>query len=276
MKILGALPTVDQLVASSKFCQLANHGSQSDVPGASGRSMTESLAEKVPDLHKSNVWKREKALRKTFPTPSHGKYQLLTALGHGYVDILEHTGFPRRCRIWHHDARRPQNRNAVQNPEARIEGFLRQFCPVWDGDFNDDTTWHELGLRQDLLHGLSEHLARDRINGWLSWRDGQAFFGDQANPLTAHKMYARPGMPRHTGTDLSQVRDVRVIASIFNDAATPFVWRIGTGVEHKCNVSAYRQMDSGLAKVSLVNERQECSARGRRRTGSRGVTRTQR
>src|SRR5690349_287457 len=126
MKILGALPTVDQLVASRKFRQLADHGSQSDVPGASGRSMTERLAEKVPDLHKSNIWQREKALRKTFPTSSHDKYHLLTALSHGHVDILEHTGFPRRCRVRHHNARRPQDRNAVNNPETWIEGFLGQ------------------------------------------------------------------------------------------------------------------------------------------------------
>src|SRR5215211_8526072 len=125
MKILGALPTVDQLVASSKFRQLADHGSQGDVPGASGRSMMESLAEKVPDLHKSNIWKREKALRKTFPTPSHGKHQLVTALGHGYVNILEHTGLPCRCGIGDHDARRPQDRNAIQNPKAWVEGFPR-------------------------------------------------------------------------------------------------------------------------------------------------------
>src|SRR6266571_1873261 len=63
IKILGALPTVDQLMASSKFRQLADHGGQGDMPGASGRSMTESLAEKVPDLHKSNIRKREEALR---------------------------------------------------------------------------------------------------------------------------------------------------------------------------------------------------------------------
>ena len=104
---------MDHLVASGKFCQLTNHGSQGDVPGASGRSMTESLAEKIPDLHKSNIWQRKKALRKTFPTPPHYKHQLLTALSHGYVDILEHTGFPCRCRVRHHDARRPQNRNAI-------------------------------------------------------------------------------------------------------------------------------------------------------------------
>ena len=160
-------------------------------------------------------------------------------------------------------------------PRRGIEGFLRQFCPMRDGDFNDDAARHELGLRQDLLHGLGEHLARDRINRWLSWRDWQAFFGDQAHPLTAHKMHARLGVPGHTGTDLGQVRDVRVVTSIFNDAATPFVWRIGTGVEHKCNVLAYREADSGLAQVSLVDERQERSARGRRGTGSRGVARTQ-
>src|SRR3977135_2162668 len=126
MEILRAVLTVDQLVAGGKFCQLADHGSQSDVPGASARVMTESLAEKVPDLHKSNVWKREKALRKMLPTPAYRKYQLFTALGHGYVDILEHTGFPRRCRVRHHDARCPQDRNAVNNPEAWIEGFLCQ------------------------------------------------------------------------------------------------------------------------------------------------------
>ena len=51
---------MDQLVAGSKFCQFADHGSQGDVPGTSGRSMTESLAEKVPDLHKSNIRKRHK------------------------------------------------------------------------------------------------------------------------------------------------------------------------------------------------------------------------
>jgi len=276
MKILGALPAVDQLVASSKFRQLADHGSQGDMPGASGRSVPESLAKKVPDLHKSYIWKRAKALRKTFPTPSHDKHQLLTALGHGYVDILKHTGFPRRCRIWHHNARRPQDRNAANNPEAWVEGFLGQFCTTWDRDLNDDATRHELGLRQDLLHGLDEHLARDRINCWLSGRDGQAFFGNQANSLTTHKMYARLGMPCHTGTDFGLVRDIRVITSIFNDAATPFVWRIGTGVEDKCNMFAYRQVDRGLAKVSLIDECQERSTRGRRRTGSRGVTRTQR
>src|SRR4029453_2212648 len=276
MKILRALPTVDHLVASGKFRQLADHGSQGDVLRASGSSMTESLAEKVPDLHKSNVRKRDKALRKAFPTPPHRKYQLLTALGHGHIDILEHTGFPRRCGVGDYNARCPQDRNAVQNPEAWIEGFLRQFCPMRDGDFNDDATRRELGLRQDLLHGLSEHLARDRINRRLSWRDWQPLFGDQANPLTAHKMHARLGMPCHTGTDLGQVRDVRVVTSIFNDAATPFVWRIGTGVEYKCDVLAYRQVDSGLAKVSLIDERQERSTRGRRRTGSRGITRTQR
>src|SRR5262249_10970863 len=107
MKILGVLPTVDQLVASSKFCQLADHGSQGDVPGASGRSMTESLAEKVSDLHKSNIWQREKTLCKTFPTPSHGKHQLRTALGHGHVNILEHTRFPGRCGVGDNDACRP-------------------------------------------------------------------------------------------------------------------------------------------------------------------------
>src|SRR4029450_1747688 len=117
MKILRALPTVDQLVASGKFRQLADHGSQGDVPGASGRSMTESLAEKVPDLHKSNIWKREKALRKRLHTPSYDKYQLLTALGHGHVNILEHPRFPGRCGVGDYDARRPQDRNAVQNPE---------------------------------------------------------------------------------------------------------------------------------------------------------------
>jgi len=223
MEILGALPTVDQLVAGGKFGELADHGSQSDVPGASGRSMTESLAEKVSDLHKSNVWKRKKALRKMLPTPSYRKYQLLTALGHGDIDILEHTGFPRRCRVRHHDACCPQDRNAVNNPEAWIESFLGQFCTTWDGDLNDDAARHELGLRQDLLHGLGEHLARDRINRWLSWQDWQAFFGDQANPLTAYKMHARLGMPRHTGTDFGLVRDIRVITSIFNDTATPFV-----------------------------------------------------
>jgi hypothetical protein len=240
MKILGTLPAVDQFVASSKFRQLADHGSQGDVPGASARSMTESLAEKVSDLHKSNVRKRAKTLRKTFPTPTYRKYELLTALSHGYVNVLEHTGFPCCCRVRHHDARCPQDRNAVQNPEARIEGFLRQCCPMRDRDLNNDATRHELGLRQDLLHGLDEHLTRHRINGWLAWRDWQAFFGDQANPLTAHKMHTRLGMPRHTGTDLSQVCDIRVIPSVFNDAATPFVWRIGTGVEHKCHVLAYR------------------------------------
>jgi hypothetical protein len=51
-------------------------------------------------------------------------------------------------------------------------------------------------------------------------------------------MYARLGVPCYTGTDLGQVRDVRVITGIFDDAATPFVWRIGTGVEHKGNVLA--------------------------------------
>src|SRR5262245_15919361 len=164
MKILGALPTVDQLVASSKFRQLANHRSEGDVPGASGRSMTESLAKKVSDLYKSNIWKREKALRKTFPTPSHDKHQLLTALGYGHIDILEHTCFPRRCGVGDYDARRPQDRNAINNPETWIEGFLGQFCTTWDGDLNDDTAHCQLGLCQDLLHGLSEHLARDRIN----------------------------------------------------------------------------------------------------------------
>jgi hypothetical protein len=83
-------------------------------------------------------------------------------------------------------------------------------------------------------------------------------------------------MPRHTGTDFGLVCDIRVITSIFNDTATPFVWRIGTGAEHKCNVLGYRQMDSSLAKVSLIDERQKRSTRGCRRTGSRGVTRTQR
>src|SRR5262245_36980381 len=140
MKILGALPTVDQLVTSSKFRQLANHGSQGDVLGASGRSMAESLAEKVSDLYKSNIWKREKTLRKTFPAPSHGKHQLLTALGHGHVNILEHTRFPGRCGVGDYDARRPQDRNAVQNPEAWIEGFLRQFCSMRDGNLHDDAT----------------------------------------------------------------------------------------------------------------------------------------
>src|SRR6266567_2978535 len=233
MKILRALPTVDQLVASSKFCELADHGSQSDVPGASSRSMTESLAEKVPDLHKSNIWKREKALRKTFPTPSHYKHELLTALGHGYVDILEHTGFPCRCGVGDHDASCSQNRNAVNNPEAWIKGFLRQFCPTRDGDFNNDPARCELSLCQDLLHGLRKHLARHRVDGWFSWWDWQAFFGDQANPLTAHKMHTRLSMPRHTGTDLSQVRDVRVVTSIFNDAAAPCIWGIGAGVEQE-------------------------------------------
>src|SRR5262245_6955889 len=274
MKILGTLPTMDQLVAGGKFGQLADHGSQGDVPGTSCRSMTESLAEKVPDLHKSNIRKRHKTLRKTFPTPPHRKYQLFTALGHGYVDVLKHTGFPGRCRVGHHDTRCPQDRNAIQNPQAWIEGFLCQFCPMRDRDGNDDATWRELGLRQNLLHSLGEHLARDRIDGWLSWRDWQAFFGDQANPLTTYKMHARLGMPRHAGTDFGQVRDIRVIASIFNDAAVPFVWGIGTGVEHKCNVLTYRQADSSLAKVSLVDQRQERSARGRRGTGSRGVART--
>src|SRR5262245_37859459 len=245
MKILGVLPTVDRLVTSSKFRQLADHGSQGDVPGASGRSMTESLAEKVSDLHKRNIWQRKKTLRKTFPTPSHGKHQLHTALGHGHVNILEHTGFPRRGGVGDNDARRPQDRNAVNNPEAWIEGVLGQFCSMRDGNLNDDTTWRKLGLRQDLLQGLSERLVRNGITGWLAWWDGQAFFGDQANPLPAHKMYARLGMPRHTGTDCGLVCDIRVITSIFNDTATPFVWRIGTGVEHKCNVLAYRQVDSG-------------------------------
>src|SRR4029434_1705223 len=160
MKILGALPTVDQLVASSKFRQLADHGSQGDVPGASGRSMTESLAEKVPDLHKSNIWAREQTLRKTCPTSSHGKHQLLTTLGYGHVNILEHTRFPGRCGVGDYDARRPQDRNAINNSEAWIEGFLRQFCSMWDGNLHDYTAWHELGLRQDLLHGLDETLAR--------------------------------------------------------------------------------------------------------------------
>src|SRR5215831_10963614 len=130
-----------------------------------------------------------------------------------------------------------------------------------DRDLNDDTARRELGLRQDFLHGLNKHLAWDRINCWLSWRDWQAFFGDQANPRTAHKMHPRLGMPGHTGANLSQVRDVRVVACIFNDAAAPFVWGIRTGVEHKCNVLAYRQVDSGLAKVSLIDERQERSTR---------------
>src|SRR5262245_29108287 len=144
MKILGALPTVDQLVASSKFRQLADHGSQGDVPGASGRSMTKSLTEKVPDLHKSNIWEREKTLRKTFPTSSHGKHQLLTTLGYGHVNILEHTRFPGRCGVGDDDARRPQDRNAINNSEAWIEGFLRQFCPTRDGDFNNDPARCEL------------------------------------------------------------------------------------------------------------------------------------
>src|SRR5262249_1323035 len=127
----------------------------------------------------------------------------------------------------------------------------------------------------DLLHALREHLAWDRIDGWLSWRDWQAFFCDQANPLTPYKMHARLGMPRHPGKDFGQVRAIRVITNIFNDAAAPLVWGIGTGMEHKCNVLTYRQADSGLAKVSLVDQRQERSTRGCRGTGSRGVTRTQ-
>src|SRR5215510_9567152 len=274
MKILRALPTVDQFVASSKFCQLADHGGQGDVLGASGRRMTESLAKKVPNLHKSNIWQREKPLRKTFPTPSHRKYQLHTALGHGHVNILEHTCFPGRCGVGDYDARGPQNRNAVNYPEAWIEGFLRQFCPTRDGDGHHDTARRELGLCQDLMHGLREHLARYRINGWLSWRDWQAFFGDQANSLPAHKMHPRFRMPRHTGTDFGQVCDIRIVTSIFNDAAAPFIWGIGTGVEQKCNVLAHRQEDSGLAKVSLVEQRQERSARGCRGASSRGVTGT--
>ena len=129
------------------------------------------------------------------------------------------------------------------NPEAGIEGFLRQFCPTRDGDFNDDTARRELGLRQDLVHGLGEHLAWDRINRWLSWWHWQPFFGDQANSRAAYEMYPRLGMPRHAGTDFGQVRDVRVVARIFNNAAAPFVQSIGTGVEHKCDVLAYRQAD---------------------------------
>src|SRR5262245_45571934 len=99
MELMRAIPTVDQLVARGKCVQLAYHGSQGDVPVASGRSMPESLAEKVPDLHKSNIRKREKALRKMLPTPSHNKHQMLTTLRHSHVDILEHTGFPCRCGV---------------------------------------------------------------------------------------------------------------------------------------------------------------------------------
>src|SRR5713101_3979182 len=178
MKILGVVLAVDQLMAGGKFRQLADHRGQDDVLGASRRGMADGLPEKVPDLHKGNVGEGEKPLLKMFPAPPHRKHQLLAALGDGHVDILEHTGFPGSRGVWHHNARRPQNGNTVKNPQAWIESFARQFCTMRDGDLHRHAAWHELGLRQDLVYGLGEHLARHRINRWLSWRYWHAFFGD--------------------------------------------------------------------------------------------------
>src|SRR5215813_4463169 len=77
--------------------------------------------------------------------------------------------------------------------------------------------------------------------------------------------------PHHTSTDLSLVRDIGIIARIFDHAAIALMGRIGTRMQSKGDLLPYGQANRHLRNVLLIDERVQCSLHGGGRTGPCGI-----
>ena len=111
-----------------------------------------------------------------------------------------------------------------------------------------------LGAGEHLLHRFCQHLPWDRVDRRLPNGHGQPSPGDQANADTTRQMYAGVLAPRHTGTDFGLVRNIGIIAGIFDHTAASLVCCIRARVQLKRDLLPSGQANAGMRKATLVDQ----------------------
>ncbi len=103
-----------------------------------------------------------------------------------------------------------QNRKSADYPKSRVPGLLRKRLTIGNGNFN-------LHIASALLfYDLTHHLARNRIDGGLTYRNGKPRFGYGAN---ARPCFERNALARHPyrGNHRAAVGHIRIVARVLDD-----------------------------------------------------------
>ena len=121
------------------------------------------------------------------------------------------------------DARRPQDGQAADDAQARVEGLPGQALTLGDGQGQAQAA-RIAALLASLLQGFGNHAARHGVDGPIADGTGQAGLGHAADADAADNGQA--GRRLFDGpVDEHAVSDIRVIATVLADGARR---RLGT------------------------------------------------
>ena len=123
------------------------------------------------------------------------------------------------------DARRPENGQAAFDAQPGIERFQRRLFAARD-------RYRDTGspAAEYAAHGLLDHLPRHRIDGSFAYGDLQPRLCDDAHAVARAERDGSVSVQQfHPADDLHAVRDVRVVAAVFIDAAAAVLVRHDIG-----------------------------------------------
>ena len=182
----------------------------------------------------------------------------------------------KRChRFRFHDSGGSENRDAALNPEARIEGALRNFPAVFAADLQIESgVPAAISLIQHLLHGLDHHAPRNGIDRRRPNGDLHAGLRHDADSLAAQKNDFASAIAFHTRKNARAVGLVGIISRVLDHIrAHRAVIFIADAIDRNREIlRAIRQDNIHFAWRLVADESEQRCFHRRRRATARRVT----
>lgn len=165
------------------------------------------------------------------------------------------------------DACCAEDGNAANNAEPAVQGFLRQFLAVADGNLD-----FEIGtFSGHLSNRCFDHLARYGVDGGFSRWQGQARPCDGAHALAGLEGDAASRLTSsHRAFDQRTMGYVGIVTRILDDTGAGEVFTLFLGGEGKCRPRAAWKFDLDRVRKFAGQKGSAGRLRGGRRAGARG------
>ncbi len=195
--------------------------------------------------------------------------------GARHIDAAMDRMDPGRARIRHDDPGGAEDRQAADNAEPSVERLGRERLAAGNGDLDLGVPC-SAGRAGDFGDGIAHHLPRHRIDGGFAGRNGKARPGDRADALAGAKRHAGAGRAEpHRGDDQRAVRDVRIVAGVFDHAGGRAPLIHACQRQRKAGPLAARQGHVDRIGKFAGDQRRERRLRRRRGAGAGGPSAAQ-
>ena len=190
-------------------------------------------------------------------------------VGPGDIDALMDRGNVRRAGKWPDDAAGAKNRQAAENPQARVHGFQRQFLAAFDvhRDLETAAVAEFIGQSGQVI---GDHFARHRVDRRFADAQHQPRPGDGADTASGLETDTRFADEAYPGVEQGAVGHVRIIASVFDGARFGAVLGRAAKLQAHLHLFAFGQDDLHGIRAHPAEQQASRRKAGCRRATARG------